>query len=190
MFWNIIVLLSRCTCELSPTNFSRWQTNCVHQIMHKLQSILILTSKNLLGIWDELKQNNKFVSHFNRAQTHNLVSAASFCMISMMVVQALEQPSGVEWIVMGFSAAPAFSFLWMSILEEKMRQGQLFVKHLVQKWGRSKCSTLDKKASVRDVERQNKSVRSCSSLWRSTEDKNTRTDFYFAISLKLLKTHF
>lgn len=39
-------------------------------------------------------------------------------MISMMVLQAFEEPSGVEWIVMGFSAAPAFSFLWMSILEQ------------------------------------------------------------------------
>ena len=56
----------------------------------------------------------KFSEMFN---TYNFVSRASFCMISMMVVHALEQPSGVEWIVMGFSAAPAFSFLWMSILE-------------------------------------------------------------------------
>ena len=52
-------------------------------------------------------------------KTYNFVSMASFCMISMMVLQAFEQPSGVEWIVMGFSAAPAFSFLWMSILEQR-----------------------------------------------------------------------
>lgn len=46
-------------------------------------------------------------------------------MISMMVLQALEQPSGVEWTVMGFSAAPAFSFLWMSILERGKRETDL-----------------------------------------------------------------
>lgn len=45
-----------------------------------------------------------------RAQTHALVSLASFCMISMIMRQAAEQPSGVEWMVIGFSAAPAFSF--------------------------------------------------------------------------------
>lgn len=137
---------------------SRQQTSADDR---QIASIKSCTSYNPSSSWQvkicwefemNLSKIIKFVSHFNRAQTHNLVSAASFCMISMMVVQALEQPSGVEWIVMGFSAAPAFSFLWMSILEEKMRTGQLFVKHLVQKWGRSKCSTLDKKASVRDVD--------------------------------------
>lgn len=45
-----------------------------------------------------------------QVQTHALVSLASFCMISMIMRQAAEQPSGVEWMVMGFSAAPAFSF--------------------------------------------------------------------------------
>lgn len=30
------------------------------------------------------------------APTHNFVSMASFCMMSMMVLQALEEPSGVE----------------------------------------------------------------------------------------------
>lgn len=60
-----------------------------------------------------------------KVQTHNLVSIASFCMISMMVIQALEQPSGVEWMVMGFSAAPAFSFLWMSILQRGRREVHL-----------------------------------------------------------------
>lgn len=45
-----------------------------------------------------------------QVQTHALVSLASFCMISMIMRQAAEQPSAVEWMVMGFSAAPAFSF--------------------------------------------------------------------------------
>lgn len=31
-----------------------------------------------------------------RPSTHNFVSTASFCMMSMMVLQAFEQPSGVE----------------------------------------------------------------------------------------------
>lgn len=48
--------------------------------------------------------------HIWEARTHALVSLASFCMISMIMRQAAEQPSGVEWMVMGFSAAPAFSF--------------------------------------------------------------------------------
>lgn len=43
MFWIFNVLLSCCTCSLSPTNFSQWQT--VHHNMHNLPSILILTSK-------------------------------------------------------------------------------------------------------------------------------------------------
>lgn len=51
-------------------------------------------------------------------QTHVLVSLASFCMISRIIRQAAEQPSGVEWMVMGFSAAPAFSLRWMSTLRD------------------------------------------------------------------------
>lgn len=45
-----------------------------------------------------------------------LVSLASLCMISKIILQAEEQPSGVEWTLMAFSAAPAFSFLCTSIL--------------------------------------------------------------------------
>lgn len=45
-----------------------------------------------------------------------LVSLASLCIISRIILQAEEQPSGVEWTLMAFSAAPAFSFLCTSIL--------------------------------------------------------------------------
>lgn len=41
--------------------------------------------------------------------TYVLVSLASWCMISRIILQAAEQPSGVEWMLIGFSAAPAFS---------------------------------------------------------------------------------
>lgn len=42
-------------------------------------------------------------------KTYVLVSLASWCMMSRIMRQAAEQPSGVEWMLMGFSAAPAFS---------------------------------------------------------------------------------
>lgn len=48
-----------------------------------------------------------------------LVSFASFCMISKIILQAAEQPSGVEWMLMAFSAAPAFSFRCTSILQAR-----------------------------------------------------------------------
>lgn len=48
--------------------------------------------------------------------TYDLVSSASFCMISRIMRHASEHPSGVAWMVMGFSAAPAFSFRWISTL--------------------------------------------------------------------------
>lgn len=53
-----------------------------------------------------------------------LVSLASLCMISKIILQAEEQPSGVEWTLMAFSAAPAFSFLCTSILRTT-RTGRL-----------------------------------------------------------------
>lgn len=52
-----------------------------------------------------------------RGKPYVLVSFASFCMISRIILQAAEQPSGVEWMLMAFSAAPAFSFRCTSILE-------------------------------------------------------------------------
>lgn len=57
-------------------------------------------------------------------QTYSLVSSASFCMISRIMRHASEVPSGVAWMVTGFSAAPEFSFLWMSTLQEKNQEPQ------------------------------------------------------------------
>lgn len=51
-----------------------------------------------------------------KREPYVLVSLASLCMISKIILQAEEHPSGVEWTLMAFSAAPAFSFLCTSIL--------------------------------------------------------------------------
>ena len=51
-----------------------------------------------------------------------LVSFASLCIISKIILQAEEQPSGVECTLMAFSAAPAFSFLCTSILRTARRK--------------------------------------------------------------------
>lgn len=51
--------------------------------------------------------------------TYVLVSLASWCIMSRIMRQAAEQPSGVEWMLMGFSAAPAFSLRWTSILQQQ-----------------------------------------------------------------------
>lgn len=65
-------------------------------------------------------------------QTHALVSLASFSMISMIMRQAAEQPSGVEWMVMAFSAAPAFSFRWMSTLSDKKERDETRKNHYLE----------------------------------------------------------
>lgn len=56
-----------------------------------------------------------------------LVSFASLCIISKIILQAEEQPSGVECTLMAFSAAPAFSFLCTSILRTRHKGGQVAV---------------------------------------------------------------
>lgn len=58
----------------------------------------------------------KEVPWLQKIQTYTFVSSASFCMMSMIMRHVAEQPSGVEWMVIGFSAAPAFSLRWMSTL--------------------------------------------------------------------------
>lgn len=50
--------------------------------------------------------------------TDILVSLASFSIISWIILQACEQPSLDEWIVMAFSVAPAFSLRWISTLRQ------------------------------------------------------------------------
>lgn len=70
--------------------------------------------------------NPKFLHHRARGRSQDgirgnsyvLVSLASFCMMSRIILQAAEQPSGVEWMLMAFSAAPAFSFRCTSILQK------------------------------------------------------------------------
>jgi len=52
-----------------------------------------------------------------RGKPYVFVSFASFCMISKIILQAAEQPSGVEWMLIAFSAAPAFSLRCTSILQ-------------------------------------------------------------------------
>lgn len=56
-------------------------------------------------------------TQFLSFQTYVLVSLASCCMTSRIIRQAAEQPSGVEWMLMDFSAAPAFSLRCTSILK-------------------------------------------------------------------------
>lgn len=77
-----------------------------------------------LGVRVHAYMFSSFTDTFGKASTHALVSLASFCMISMIMRQAAEQPSGVEWMVMGFSAAPAFSFRWMSTLIVKNKHNE------------------------------------------------------------------
>lgn len=55
-----------------------------------------------------------WVKIFRGISSASLVSSASFCMISRIMRHASEVPSGVAWIVTGFSAGPEFYFLWMS----------------------------------------------------------------------------
>lgn len=84
------------------------------------QMKLVSFSASVCG-WEYIRATNIFVSR------------ASFCMISMMLLQAELQPSGVEWTVMGFSAAPAFSLRWMSILHGCIGTGKSQHSDIVKK---------------------------------------------------------
>lgn len=97
---------------------------------------IILTSRsNIQDFWSSptpCTSHSHYTVYNNYKTTYNFVSMASFCMISMMVLQALVHPSGVEWMVMGFSAAPAFSFLCMSILQTRKKKTWLKVNASLQ----------------------------------------------------------
>lgn len=88
--------------------FSAVRERCVYSVIKHTRLTLV---------WQTENHNIEYVFTL----THIFVSIASFCMISMMFRQAELQPSGVEWTVIGFSAAPAFSLRWMSILSAHTR---------------------------------------------------------------------
>lgn len=93
---------------------------CACRLKDKITALQTLW---LISLWDSVyllctSAPECVCARVYEAQTHVLVSLASFCMMSRIMRQAEEQPSGVEWMVMGFSAAPAFSFRWMSTLRE------------------------------------------------------------------------
>lgn len=111
-------------------------SHCLHGKIQKCAGMSkdeIIAPHTLISLWECILYMfgswmclpaHLWMHEYVKEQTHILVSLASFCMISRIIRQAAEQPSGVEWMVMGFSAAPAFSLRWMSTLRDGEHNGE------------------------------------------------------------------
>lgn len=91
--YDDIVILVPVSCSI----FFRLRPSFPINLPTKLLCTSIFSGiSSVLRETDELTSISALAPLAGRGSTHNFVSMASFCMISMMVLQALEEPSGVE----------------------------------------------------------------------------------------------